>query len=137
MCILIFDSATDESETNSPFKMTHQESNEEMVYLSRIQKGTRRSKMVIDKINDMKMKLGSKVTLRKKLESQRWTLNLQRKLAIQLNVSELKMTVIWVRAMTGCLARSKQVAWHADRCSDGATHPHGRIKISQPKNQEE
>ena len=36
-----------------------------MIYWSKIRKGTMRSKMVIDKINDMKMKLGSKVTLRK------------------------------------------------------------------------
>ena len=57
--------ATDESETNSLIKMTHQKSNSEVVYLSRTRKATMRSKMVIDKINDMKMKLGSNVTLRK------------------------------------------------------------------------
>ena len=62
---LLIDSATDESEANSPIKMTPQEGKEEVVYLSRNRKGTMRSKMVIDKINDMKMKLGSKVTLRK------------------------------------------------------------------------
>ena len=33
--------------------------------MSRTRKGTMRSKMLIDKINDMKMKLGSKLTLRK------------------------------------------------------------------------
>ena len=59
------DSALDENETNSPINIMHQESNEEVVYLSRTRKGTIRSKMVIDKINDMKMKLGSKFTLRK------------------------------------------------------------------------
>ena len=62
---LVIDSATDESEANSPLKMTLQEDKEEVVYLSRTRKGTMRSKMVIDRINEMKMKLGSKVTLRK------------------------------------------------------------------------
>ena len=62
---LLIDSATDESEANSPIKMTPQEDKEEEVYLSRTQKGTMRSKMVIARINEMKIKLGSKVTLRK------------------------------------------------------------------------
>ena len=62
---LLIDSSIDEDETNSPIKMTHQESNEEMLYLSRTKKGTMRSKIVIDKINDMKMKLDSKKTFRK------------------------------------------------------------------------
>ena len=62
---LLIDSATDESEANSSIKMTPQEDKGEVVYLSRIRKGTMRSKLVIDKINAMKMKLGSKVTLRK------------------------------------------------------------------------
>ena len=62
---LLFDSATDDSETNSPIKMTHQESNEEMVYLSRTQKGTMRSKMLIDKINDMKMIVRQQGNIRK------------------------------------------------------------------------
>ena len=61
----MIDSASDENETTSPIKATQQESNEEIIGLSRTRKGTMRSKMVIDKINDMKMKLGSKVTLRK------------------------------------------------------------------------
>ena len=39
--------------------------NEEMVDLFRTRKGTMGSKMVIDKINDVKMNFGSKVTLRK------------------------------------------------------------------------
>ena len=59
---LLIDSATDESEANSPIKMTPQEDKGEVVYLSRTRKGTMRSKLVIDKINEMKMKLGSKVT---------------------------------------------------------------------------
>ena len=62
---LLIDSATDENEENSPIKAAQQEGSNEVVYMSRTQKGTMRSKMVIDKINDIKMKLGSKVTLRK------------------------------------------------------------------------
>ena len=60
---LLIDSATDESEANSLIKMTPQE-NKEVVYLSRTRKGTMQSKLVIDKINEMKMKLGSKVVPR-------------------------------------------------------------------------
>ena len=62
---LLIDSATDESEANSPIKMTPQEGRGEVVYLSRTRKGTMRSKLVIDKINEMKMKLGSKVIPRR------------------------------------------------------------------------
>ena len=36
---LLMDSATDESATNSPIKMTYQESNKKTVYLSRTRKG--------------------------------------------------------------------------------------------------
>ena len=35
---LLIDSAIDEKETNSPIKMTHKESNDEVVYLSRLRK---------------------------------------------------------------------------------------------------
>ena len=45
--------------------MTPQEDKGEVVYLSRTRKGTMRSKMVIDRINEVKMKLGCKVRLRK------------------------------------------------------------------------
>ena len=62
---LLIDSATDESEVNSPIKMTPQKDKGEVVYLSRTRKGTMRSKLVIDKINEMKMKLGSKVIPRR------------------------------------------------------------------------
>ena len=62
---LLIDSATDESEENSPIKMTPQEDKGELVYLSRNRKVTMRSKLVIDKFNEMKMKLGTNVTLRK------------------------------------------------------------------------
>ena len=58
---LLIDSATDESEANSPIKMTPQDDKGEVVYLSRTRRGTMRSKLVIDKINAMKMKLGSRV----------------------------------------------------------------------------
>ena len=57
---LLIDSATDESEANSPIKMTPQDDKGEVVYLSRTRRGTMRSKLVIDKINEMKIKLGSK-----------------------------------------------------------------------------
>ena len=62
---LLIDSATDESEANSPIKMTPQNDKGEVVYLSRTRKGTMRSKLVIDKINEMKMKLGSRVMPRR------------------------------------------------------------------------
>ena len=62
---LLIDSATDESEANSPIKMTPQDDQGEVVYLSRTRRGTMRSKLVIDKINEMKMKLGSKVMPRR------------------------------------------------------------------------
>ena len=56
---LLTDSATEESEANSPIKMRQQGSNEKVVYLSRTRKGMIRSKMLIDKINDTKIKLGN------------------------------------------------------------------------------
>ena len=62
---LLIDSATDESEANSAIKMTPQEDKGEVVYLSRTRKRTMRSKLVIDKINEMKMKLGSKMIPRR------------------------------------------------------------------------
>ena len=62
---LLLDSAADESEANSPIKMTPQEDKGEVVYLSRTRKRTMQSKLVSDNINEMKMKLGSEVTLRK------------------------------------------------------------------------
>ena len=45
--------------------MTSHEDKGEVVYLSRARKQTMRSKLVIDKINEMKTKLGSKVISRK------------------------------------------------------------------------
>ena len=57
---LLIDSATDESEANSPIKMTPQDDKGEVVYLSRTRRGRMRSKLVIDKI-----KLGSRVMPRR------------------------------------------------------------------------
>ena len=62
---LLIDSATDENETNSPIKMTPQDDKGEVVYMSRTRRGTMRSKLVIDKINAMKKKLGSRVMPRR------------------------------------------------------------------------
>ena len=62
---LLIDSATDDSEAGSPIKMTPQDDKGEAVYLSRTRKGTMRSKVVIDKINEMKLKLGSRVMPRR------------------------------------------------------------------------
>ena len=62
---MLIDSATDESEANSPIKMTPQEDKGEVVYLSRTRRGTTRSKLVIDRINELKMKLGSQVIPRR------------------------------------------------------------------------
>ena len=45
--------------------MTHQENNDEVLYLFRMWKGTRRLRLVIEKNNELKMKLGSKIVLRK------------------------------------------------------------------------
>ena len=66
---LLIDSATDESEVNSPIKMTPQEGKGVVVYLSRTRKRTMRSKLLIDKINEMKMKLGSKVIPRRAVKT--------------------------------------------------------------------
>ena len=62
---LLIDSATDEKEANSIIKMTPQEDKGQVVYLSRTRKGTMQSKLMIDKINELKMKLGSKVIPRR------------------------------------------------------------------------
>ena len=62
---LLIDSATDESKANSPIKIAPQDDKGEVVYLSRTRKGTMRLKLVIDKINEMKMKLGSRVMPRR------------------------------------------------------------------------
>ena len=105
MSRLLIDSANDESETNSPNKMTHQESNEEVVYLSRTQKETMRSYMMIVKISDMKMKLGSKVKLRKtaneKADSEPRT-----KTAI--SAKRKRVEVAADKAMADCLAQRKR-----------------------------
>ena len=102
----MIDSATDESEANSPIKATPQEGNDEVVYLSRTRKGTMRSKMVIDKINDMKMKLGSKLPLRKagktKVDSE---ISIKADNSAKESVSKKPWT--WNRVMTDCLAQTE------------------------------
>ena len=57
---MLIDSATDESEVNFLIKAAEQEGSGEVVCLLRTQKGTMRSKMVVEKINDMKMNLAAK-----------------------------------------------------------------------------
>ena len=101
------DSAFGENEINSPIKITYQESNKELVYLSRARKGTLRSKMVIDKIHEMKKKLGSKVTLRKtgkaKVDSEPPT-----KTANSPKLKPVEDAIDMGKAMTDCLAHQKQ-----------------------------
>ena len=124
---LLLDSATDESEANSPIKMTPQEDEGQVVYLSRTRKGTKRSKLVIDKINEMKMKLGSKVSLRKagktKVDSQ---------ISIKAVNSAKRKRV--EEAMDLGQGDDRQ---GADLCSNDATHSHGRNKVNQLQDQEE
>ena len=55
----------DECEGRLSELLTPQEDKGEVVYLSRTRRGTMRSKLVIDKINAMKMKLGSRVMPRR------------------------------------------------------------------------
>ena len=61
MSCLLIDSAIYVSETKTPINMTSQERNDEVVYRPRTQKGTMSSKLVTEKIIDMKIKLDSKV----------------------------------------------------------------------------
>ena len=102
---LLIDLATDESEANSPIKMTPQEDKGEVVYLTRIRKGTMRSKMVIDMINEMKLKLGSKMTLRKagktKVDSE---ILMKAVNSAKKNASKKPWT--WERVMIDCLAQT-------------------------------
>ena len=58
-------SATDERERNCPIKPVYQENSYKIVYVSRTGKGTKRSKIVIERINDKNIKLGSNVMGRK------------------------------------------------------------------------
>ena len=106
MSKLLIDSATNEKETRSAIKMTHQESIKKEVYMSRFWKGTVRSKMVIDNINDMKTNLGSKVILRKigtaKVDSEPRT-----KTANSAKRQRVRMRLIWGKAMKFCPAHRK------------------------------
>ena len=103
---LMIDSATDESEVNSPIKMTPQEDKGEVVYLSRTRKGTMRSKFVIDKINEMKMKLGSKVIPRRagktKLDSE-----ISIKAVFHRKENGSKKSWIWDKVIINWLARTE------------------------------
>ena len=103
---LLIDSATDESEANSPIKMTPQDDKGEVVYLSRTRRGTMRSKLVINKINEIKMKLGSKVMPRRvgktKAESE--------KSMTAVNSAKQKRVErpwIWEKVIINCLARTE------------------------------
>ena len=60
-------------------------------------KKTIRLKLVIQKINDIKMKLGSKIIL-KKSGKQRYVLNLQRRRPVQPKEKEWKMLLAWDKA---------------------------------------
>ena len=98
---LLIDAVTNESEVNSPKKPLQQEGSNEVLYLSRNRKDTIRSKRVIDKINDMKMKLGSKVTLRKtKVDSE-----ISLKAVTQPSESVTKKSWLWGKATTDCRAQ--------------------------------
>ena len=101
----MIDSATDESEANSPIKMTPQEDKGEVVDLSRTEKGMMRSKVVIDRINEMKMKLGSKVTLRKTGKT-----DVDSKITMNAVNSAKRKRVeklwTWDRVMIDCLAQT-------------------------------
>ena len=98
---LLIDAVTNESEVNSPIKLSQQEGSNEVLYLSRNRKDTIRSKRVIDKINDVKMKLGSKVTLRKtKVDSE-----ISLKAVTQPSESVTKKSWLWGKATTDCRAQ--------------------------------
>ena len=56
--------AIDESETKSPIKITSQERNDEVVYLSRTRKKAKRFILVVEKINELRIKLCRKVMMR-------------------------------------------------------------------------
>ena len=103
---LMIDSATDESEANSPIKMIPQDDKGEVVYLSRTRKRTMRSKLVIDKINEVKMKLGSKMIPRRvgktKVDSE-----ISMKLSIQRKENGSKRSWIWDKVIINCLVRTK------------------------------
>ena len=103
---LLIDSATDESEANSPIKMIPQDDKGEVVYLSRTRRGTMRSKLVIDNINEMKMKLGSKVIPRRvgktKVDSE-----ISMKAVNSAKKKESKRPWIWGKVIINCLARTE------------------------------
>ena len=103
---LLIDSATDQSEANSPIKMTPQEDKGEVVYRSRTRKGTMQSKLIIDKINEMKMKLGSKVIPRRagktKVDSE-----ISIKAVNSAKKKRVEKSWIWDKVMIDCLAQTE------------------------------
>ena len=102
----MIDSATGESEANSPIKMTPQEDKGEVVYLSRTRKGTMRSKKVSDRINEKKMKLSSKGTSRKtgktKVDSE---ISMKAGNSAKRKLVSKKLWT-WERVMIDCLAQT-------------------------------
>ena len=102
---LLIEWATDESEAKSPIKMTAQEDNGEVVYLPRTRKGTMRSKMVIDRINEMKMKLGSQVTLRKTGKTEVDS-EISMKAVNSAKRNRVEEAWTWDRVMIDCLAQT-------------------------------
>ena len=107
MSELLIDLATDESEAHSPIKATQQENNEEVVYLSSTQKEMMQSKMAIDKMDDMKMKLWNKLTLGKTGKT-RVDSELSAKAVISAKRKRIENVMDMSKAMTGCLARPEQ-----------------------------
>ena len=101
---LLIYSATDKSEANSPIKAAQQEGSNEVAYMPRTRKGMMQSKMVIDRINDMKMKVCSKVTLRKagktKLDS-----GISVKAVNSVKRKRVEMSWICYKAMLDCQAQ--------------------------------
>ena len=103
MSCLIIDSATYVSETKSAIKMTSQERKDEVVYWSRTRKRTMRPKLVTEKINDMKIKFGSKAMYRK-FRKKKMGLEPSGKTANSAKENEWRLLLTWNKAMTDCKA---------------------------------
>ena len=119
-CELLTDSSTDENEKNSYQNEAPRNQRGSGIPVQDLKRNN-----AIDDRDWQDHRDGGTVTLRK-LEWESWILNLQRKLATQLTKAS------WSCCRHG--ARRWQIAGHIDIddwCSDGATHPHGRIKIRQ------
>ena len=101
MSCLVIDSATYVSETKSPIKMTSQERSDEVVYRSRTRKRTMSPKLRTEKINVMKIKLGSKVMYRKSRKT-KMGLETSGKTANSAKENEWRLLLTWNKAMTVC-----------------------------------